>query len=165
MSPPRPLWQSVLGLCSALVCCFGVAAIGAFGSMNAPSFYTQLQQPSWAPPAWLFGPVWTVLYALMAVSVWRVWQLAVPGKSGRAVLWFSGHLVLNGLWSWVFFAWQAGGWAMVNITALWLSIALCMRLFWPISRAASLLLLPYLAWVTFASVLNWAMWRLNPGLL
>lgn len=165
MSTPRPLWQASIGLLVALSVCYGVAAIGAFGSLNAPSFYAQLQQPSWAPPAWLFGPVWTLLYTMMAVAVWRVWQLAVPGKSGRAVLWFGWHLVLNALWSWVFFAWQAGGLAMLNIVALWLSIVVCIRLFWPISRVAALLLVPYLAWVSFASVLNWAMWQLNPTLL
>lgn len=165
MSASRPIWQSILGLPVAIAVCYAVAAIGAFGSMNAPSFYAALNQPSWAPPAWLFGPVWTALYTMMAIAAWRVWQLRVSGHSGPALVWFAVQLVLNGLWSWVFFAWQSGGWALLNILALWACIALCIRLFWPISKWASLLLVPYLAWVSFATVLNWAMWRLNPGLL
>ncbi len=156
---------SLLVLLGCVLLCYGVAAAGAAGSMSAPSFYRQLAQPDWAPPAWLFGPVWTLLYTMMAVSLWRVWRKRGFSGSRTEVALFLAQLLLNGLWSWVFFAWQEGGWAMLNIVGLWVLIAICIQRFWRIDRFAAWLLVPYLAWVSFASALNLDLWLRNPGLL
>lgn len=144
---------------------FSIAAIGAVGSASAPQIYAQLNQPSWSPPAYLFGPVWTVLYLMIAVSFWLI--AIQPHSDNRSVALrvFTVQLVLNGLWSWTFFAWQQGALALVNIILLWLFIVWTMKLNKPLNKWASYLLAPYLAWVTFATVLNWAMWHLNPEML
>jgi tryptophan-rich sensory protein len=147
-----------------LVLCFGAAA---FGSQFAPgSWYAGLRKPDWTPPSWLFGPVWTALYTMMAVSAWRIQRRGrkVPGLAGPArlaLIAFLVQLVLNALWSWIFFGLRQPGLALIEIVALGLAIAACIRLFHPIDRPAALLLLPYLAWVTFASVLNGALWWMN----
>ena len=157
--------QQALGLIASLVLCFSASFIGAMGSFQAPVFYAQLIQPEWAPPAWLFGPVWTVLYAMMAVAAWLVWRQGGVLANRKALAWFVWQLVLNSLWSWVFFAWQMGPASFINIMLLWLSIVITMWLFWPVSRLATALLVPYLLWVSFASMLNFAMWQLNPDML
>lgn len=157
--------HQLIGLVGWFMLCFAAAYVGAMGSFQAPTFYAQLTQPDWAPPAWLFGPVWTVLYAMMAVAVWLVWRQG-GGKQNRAALvWFIWQLALNALWSWVFFAWQLGLASFINIGLLWLSIVITLWLFRPVSRLAAWLLLPYLLWVSFAAFLNFTMWRLNPTLL
>ena len=154
-----------LGLVGWLSASLATGAIGGFASVNAASFYGQLLQPSWAPPAWLFGPVWSVLYILMGVSAWLVWREHGFRGAGAALAIFSAQLVANALWSWLFFAWQQGAAAFAEIAVLWLLIAVTIRVFWPINRAAAILLVPYLAWVSFAAALNLALWRLNPAIL
>ncbi|MDZ7789051.1 MAG: TspO/MBR family protein [Xanthomonadales bacterium] len=153
------------GLLAWLALCFAVSVVGAVASLEAPSFYAQLAQPGWAPPAWLFGPVWTVLFAMMAVAAWLVWQQGGFSRRRVALTLFLVQLAFNALWSWLFFAWQLGGLAFVDIVLLWLSIAATIAVFWRTSPVAGILLLPYLAWVSFAAALNLAIWRLNPGLL
>lgn len=150
------------GLAGWLLLCFAVAVLGAVASSAAPAFYAQLDRPGWAPPASVFGPVWTVLYALMAVAAWQVWRLR--GWVAPLGL-FVAQLVANGLWSWLFFGWRLGGPAFADIVLLWVLLAATLAGFWRIRRSAGLLLLPYLAWVTFAAALNWAVWQRNPGLL
>lgn len=157
--------HQLAGLIGCLLLCFAASYIGAVGSFQAPTFYARLTQPDWAPPAWLFGPVWTVLYAMMAVALWLVWRQGGIRANRKALAWFVWQLVLNSLWSWVFFAWQMGPASFINIMLLWLSIVITMWLFWPVSRLAAALLLPYLLWVSFASLLNFAMWQLNPDIL
>lgn len=137
------------------------AAVGALGSAQAPVFYAQLDQPAWAPPAWLFGPAWTVLYLLMAVAAWRV---ARAGRS-PALLVYLVQLALNALWSWLFFGWRMGAAAFACIVVLWLLIAATIVLFRRIDRLAATLLLPYIAWVSFASALCFSIWQRNPALL
>ena len=157
--------KSVLGLVGWLALCFAVSAVGALGSMNAPAFYGQLVQPSWAPPPWLFGPVWTLLYAMMGVAAWLVWRAGGWAKNRLALSLFLIQLALNGLWSWLFFAWQLGAWAMADIAALWVLILLTLIAFWRVRPWAGMLLLPYLLWVGFASALNFNLWQNNPFIL
>lgn len=141
-------------------------AVGAVATADAGSFYASLDRPLWAPPSWLFGPAWSVLYVAMAVAAWLVWRS--PGDSAlrrTALQLFAAQLALNALWSWLFFAWNRGGAAFIEILLLWGLIAATLVAFWRIKPAAGILMLPYLCWVTFASVLNWALWRANPGIL
>ncbi len=164
-SPARALPVQLAALASWIVLCFAAAAVGAIASAQAGSFYGQLARPAWAPPGWLFAPVWSVLYLAMAVAAWLVWR-AVPARSARGALaLFVAQLVANALWTWLFFAWRLGGWAMAEIVVLWLLLAATLVSFARIRPLAGLLLAPYLAWVTFAAALNFWLWRANPGLL
>jgi translocator protein len=139
--------------------------VGAVASANAPEFYAQLARPAWAPPAWLFGPVWTLLYLLMAIAAWLVWrERGFRGATFPLGLFFA-QLALNSLWSWLFFAWHLGALSVVEIVILWLLIAATTVAFWRVRPLAGALLLPYFAWVTFAAALNYAIWQLNPQLL
>ena len=157
--------KQALGLAGWLLVSFVVGGIGSVASIDAAGFYGQLTQPSWAPPAWLFGPVWTVLFVLMAVSAWLVWRKHGGRGADVALKLFAAQLVANALWTWLFFAWQQGGLALAEIAILWLLILATMLAFWRLHRLAALLLLPYLAWVSFAAALNLALWRLNPTVL
>jgi tryptophan-rich sensory protein len=136
-----------------------VAVVGGWASASAATQYAGYALPSWAPPAWLFGPVWTVLYAMIAVSGWVVWRRAgwVPPAHGMYI----GQLVLNMLWTPLFFGAGRLALAFAEILLLLASIAATTALFARISRLAALLLVPYLAWVAFASALNFAIWQLN----
>lgn len=160
-----PLSKQLFGLVAWLAASFAAAAVGALASVNAGTFYQQLLRPSWAPPGWLFGPVWSVLYLAMGVAAWLAWrERGLRGMGGAAVLFFS-QLAVNALWSWLFFAWRQGGVAFAEVLVLLALIAATLVAFWRIRPLAGALLLPYLAWVTFASALNLATWRLNPQLL
>ena len=141
---------------------FAAAALGAIASADAPTFYGQLSKPSWAPPAGVFGPVWTVLYCLMAISVWLAWRTR-PGH--KVIALFCVQLAVNALWSWLFFAWHQGALAFAGVVLLLALIAATMRAFWRSSRIAAMLLAPYLLWVGFATALTWAVWQRNPALL
>ena len=145
-----------------LAASFAAAALGAVATRQAPEFYAQLARPDWAPPGWLFGPVWTLLYALMGIAAWRVWRRA---GFGTAIHLFLAQLALNALWSWLFFAWRLGAAAFGEILLLWLLIAATVAAFFRIDRPAAALLVPYLAWVSFAAALTYAVWRANPRLL
>ncbi len=157
--------RQTLGLLGWLALSFGIAALGAFASKDAGTFYGALAQPSWAPPAWLFGPVWSLLFVAMAIAAWLVWRTPPQPARTRALVWFVAQMAANALWSWLFFAWRMGGGAFVEIVLLWLLIAGTLAAFWCIRRSAGLLLAPYLLWVTFAAVLNWVLWRANPTTL
>lgn len=164
--PARPLhWPA---LACWLVLTFIFAAIGAFATAQAGEFYGQLDRPSWAPPASVFGPVWTVLYALMAVAAWRIHRTAGPaGIAGvrPELTLYVVQLVLNALWSWLFFGWHRGALAFVELLVLWLAIAATIVAFGRRDRLAGLLLLPYIAWVSFAGALCYSIWQRNPGVL
>ena len=155
----------ILGLAGWLAISFVAGFVGAVASINAPDFYRELTRPEWAPPASVFGPVWTVLYAAMAIAAWLIWRNHNNSLRRIALTLFGVQLVLNSLWSWLFFAWQQGGMAFVDIVILWVLIVAMLGIFWRISRVAAALILPYLLWVSFASVLNWSIWQLNPNLL
>lgn len=157
--------MQVAGLAGWLVLCFLAAALGSVGSMEAPSFYGQLQQPGWAPPPAVFGPVWTLLYTLMAISAWLVWRQGGFKANTLALGVFLAQLALNALWSWTFFAWQQGALSLANIVVLLALIVATIVLFWRVHRWAAALLVPYLLWVGLATALNFTLWRLNPGIL
>ena len=136
-----------------------VAAAAAVGSMFMPgAWYASLAKPSWTPPNAVFGPVWTVLYVMIAVAGWLVWR---AGDRGLALAAWAVALVLNASWSWLFFGRQAMGLAFLDIVILWCAIALFVAAARRSSALASLLFVPYLVWVTFAAALNLAIWRLN----
>lgn len=152
-------------LLALLAVTFAAAAIGAAGSVAAPDFYGALAQPSWAPPPSVFGPVWTVLYLMMAVATWIVIRrLGWPGARPLVLLYLL-QLAVNALWSWLFFRWQLGAVAFVEIVLLWLLVAVLLQRYWRASRVAGVMLVPYLAWVTFAGVLCYTLWQRNPALL
>ncbi|MCH8501176.1 MAG: tryptophan-rich sensory protein [Aliidiomarina sp.] len=158
--------QQFIGLLAWLALLFVVAAVGSLGSLNAPNFYAELSVPSWAPPGWLFGPVWTTLYTMMAIASWLIWrEYGFSATSKRAHLANFVQLALNMLWSWLFFAWYFGAVSFIEIVFLWLAIVLTIIQFWRLNRVAAVLLVPYLAWVSFAAVLNFSIWQLNPGVL
>lgn len=144
---------------------FVAAAVGAWASATAPSFYAELSQPEWAPPAWLFAPVWTTLYALMAIAAWIVWRTHGFAAARGALVLFVVQLAFNALWSWLFFTWRRGALAFVEVLILWLLVAATLIAFWRLSKLAGALLVPYLAWVGFAAVLTFAIWQRNPSLL
>ena len=159
-------WQSqAFGLVGWFLLTFAAASVGVITSARAASFYGQLTQPPWAPPAWLFGPMWSVLYVLMAVAAWLVWR--DHGFSGAqfALGVFVGQLVANALWSWLFFVLRRGALSVAEIVVLWLLILATILAFWPLHRLAALMLVPYLAWVSIASALTWSLWRANRAVL
>lgn len=164
-SLPLSVSRQAIGLLGWLVLTFATAAIGAIASANAGAFYAELTRPSWAPPGWLFGPVWSTLYALMGVAAWLVWRAHGFAGARSAYVVFVTQLAANALWSWLFFVWRQGGLAFAEVLLLWCLIVAILVLFSRISTLAAALLLPYLAWVTFASALTFTVWRLNPGLL
>lgn len=157
--------KQVLGLVGWFAASFSAAAIGGLASVQAGEFYGQLVQPSWAPPSWAFGPVWTALYALMAVAAWLVWRRGGMRANRTAFTLFFVQLGLNALWTWLFFAWRLGGLAFAEILVLWVLIVATLVAFWRVRPIAGALLIPYLLWVSFASVLNYSVWQLNPQVL
>lgn len=154
--------RQIFGLFLWGALCLGVAALGALASIEASEFYAGLTKPDWAPPGWLFGPVWSTLFAMMAVSAWLVWRQGGFAANKTALGFFLGQLAFNALWSWLFFAWHLGGPALADIGAMWLLIAATIVTFWRTSKLAGLLLVPYLVWVSFAAALNYSVWQLNP---
>jgi tryptophan-rich sensory protein len=154
LRPARSWWAlPAFGLAVAVA-----AAIGGLGVAGTATEYNSLRQPAWAPPSWLFGPVWTVLYAMIAVSGWLAWRRAGFTKP----LWlYATQLVLNAIWTPLFFGAGRYGLAFAEIVLLWLLIGATVLSFRPIHRAAAWLLVPYWAWVTYASALNLAIWLLN----
>lgn len=162
--PRRSKPAQVLGLLAWLGLVFVVAAVGALASGEAAPFYAQLIKPGWAPPAAVFGPVWSVLYALMGISAWLVWR----ERDTKLVAWplslFIAQLVANALWTWLFFAWHFGAAAFGDVLLLLVLIVLTLTAFYKVSRWAALLMVPYLAWVGLASALTWSVWQANPAL-
>ncbi|MEM6381901.1 MAG: TspO/MBR family protein [Pseudomonadota bacterium] len=143
---------------------FGLCFVAALsGSVFRPGeWYRQLNKPSWNPPDWLFPVAWTALFAMMAISAWLVYRQA--GLQGAGLLALSAwlaQLALNALWSAIFFGARRMDLALIEVAALWLAIVWTIVLFWPISTLAGALMLPYLAWVSFAAFLNWTLLRIN----
>lgn len=160
-----PVFSQILGLFGWLLLTFAAAAIGGFASSSAGAFYEQLVRPAWAPPGWLFAPVWSALYLLMGVSAWLVWRIG-GFRGARAILsLYVVQLAANALWTWLFFVWKMGAMAFWEILGLWVLILATMIGFWRMRPVAGALLTPYLAWVTFACALSYATWQRNPGLL
>lgn len=155
---------SALALAAFVVICLAAAGLGSLFTapqVAAGGWYDTLDKPFFTLPASLFGPVWTVLYLAMAVSGWLVWRGAGFSRARVAMALFGAQLTLNFLWSVVFFGLRAPGLGLVEIVVLWAAILATILAFRPISRVAALLLVPYLAWVTFATALNAGIWLLN----
>ena len=149
------------GLVAWLAVTMVAATLGALASMNAAERYAALTLPSWAPPPWVFGPVWTVLYAMMGIAAWRVWlDHGWQGARGALSLYLF-QLVINALWTWLFFGWELRGWATAEVFLLLGMVAVLQVQFTRLNTLAGRLLLPYLAWVSFASILSYSVWRLN----
>jgi translocator protein len=148
-----------LALVVLLILGFGVAGLGGLATApSIPNWYANLAKPSWTPPRWIFGPVWSVLYLSMAVAAWLVWR---QGEATMPMGLFGIQLLFNAAWSWLFFGLHSPGAAFVDIVLLWTAIVATTIAFGRRSTLAGILFLPYLAWVSFAAVLNFAIWRLN----
>ena len=154
-----------LALAGWLLLTAAAGALGALASIDARDFYASLERPGWAPPAGVFGPVWTLLYLLMAVAAWLVWRERGFARARGALGLFIVQLGANALWSWLFFAWHRGAWAFADILVLLVLIVATLVAFWRIRKVAAVLLIPYLLWVMFATALNYSVWQLNPRLL
>lgn len=151
----------VLALVVCILICFAAAAIGGiWTSRSVGTWYKEIEKPSWNPPSWVFGPVWTALYLMMGISLWLVWRERAPALPLGL---FAVQLVLNAAWSGLFFGLRLPGAAFAEIVLLWLAIVGTVLTFRPIAPVAAYLLLPYLGWVSFAAVLNFTIWRLNAG--
>lgn len=145
-----------------MLLCYGSAGIGSFFTdPSIPTWYASIQKPWFNPPNWIFGPVWTLLFTMMGVSLYLIWVNGFNKKTIPALSVFGIQLILNTLWSILFFGLMSPFYAFVEIIFLWLAIALTIKEFLKISRNAGLLLVPYIVWVSFASVLNFYVWILN----
>jgi tryptophan-rich sensory protein len=152
-------WLALLGFIALVFLAGGIG--GAATATSVGTWYPTLAKPSWNPPSWVFGPVWSTLYLLMAVAAWRVWRHVEHPERRPALAWFCGQLGLNALWSVLFFGLRSPGLAFAEVLVLWAAIVATLVKFARIDRPAALLWLPYLAWVSFAAVLNGTVWWLN----
>ena len=150
---------TVLGAAGWLILTFAAAALGARFLPDA--WYRALKKPSWNPPNSVFGPVWTILYLLMAAAAWLVWRQYGIAGAIAPLGFFVLQLALNAAWSWLFFGRHEIAAAFLDILVLWAAIFATMLLFWRLVPVAGILLVPYLLWVSFAAVLNGTIWRLN----
>jgi tryptophan-rich sensory protein len=153
-SPSHQWW----GLAGFAVAVLAVAVVGSVAAADAGQQYLSLSRPSWAPPSWLFGPVWTVLYILIALSGWLVWRQI---GFGREIAVYAIQLIFNAAWTPLFFGGDRFGLAFADIAVLWVLIGVNIVLFWRVSKPAAWMLVPYWAWVSFAGALNLAVWQLN----
>ncbi len=157
---PSPA-RSVLALAGWLAVAFAAAVLGGF--FLPGEWYARLQKPAWNPPNWIFGPVWTALYTIMAVAAWLVWKRGGFAAQRLALSLFLLQLGFNALWSPLFFGLRNPGLAFADLVLLWLTLLAAAAAFWKTRWVAGALLVPYVAWVTFAGALNFAVWRLNPS--
>lgn len=151
--------QSVLSFVVWLLIPFAAATVGA--RFGPGEWYAQLAKPAWNPPGYVFGPVWTILYAMMGIAAWFVWREHGPAEAKLSFGLFFAQLILNACWTYLFFGLQAPGLALMEILLLWVFILLTLVAFWRIKPLAGVLLIPYLGWVTFAATLNYQLWVLN----
>ncbi|MFH1200390.1 MAG: TspO/MBR family protein [Candidatus Micrarchaeota archaeon] len=171
---PRPLRKlpaiherakqfSWLALAGFIIACELAGIIGAvFTTPAIPTWYASLAKPEFTPPSWVFGPAWTMLYALIGTAAYLVFRQPDNGNRSSGLRLFLAQMGLNVLWSVVFFGLQSPGTAFAIIAMLWFAIAATMAYFWRVSKTATALMGPYLAWVTFAAALNFGVWLLNP---
>jgi len=157
---PNQTGRQALALAAWFVLCFAASATAVFVSTGG--WYAGLHKPPWNPPPWIFGPAWTLLYVMMAVAAWLVWREGGWKARRLALVFFLIQWLLNALWTPLFFGMHRSGLAFADIIVLWLALAVTLRLFWQASKLAGVLLVPYLAWISFAAALNNAIWRMNP---
>ena len=160
---PRNRLVDLIGLAFFVALCLGIGALGAaVVNTSVDTWYADLAKPAFTPPDGVFGPVWTLLYVLMAIAAWRVWRAADRDTRRGPLTLFALQLALTLGWTVVFFGLQKIGAALATIVVLDVGVVVTTLAFRPIDRWAGLLMLPYLAWVAFATVLTIAIWRLNP---
>jgi len=152
--------RSASALAGWLPLCFLAAGLGGF--FMPDEWYAALRKPSWNPPGWIFAPVWTALYTMMAVAAWLVWKRGGFAAQRRPLALFLVQLALNAIWTPLFFGLHWPAVAFVEIVLLWLAIAATLAAIRRVSRVAAWLLAPYWAWISFAAALNFTLWRLNP---
>lgn len=158
---PKANWDLV-GLFAFIILCLAISGIGgAITATSVDTWYQALEKPPFNPPDWVFAPVWTTLYILMAIAAWRVWRRRSSEVTGKAFVVFAVQLGLNLAWSFLFFGLQRIDLALFEIVILLCAIITNMIMFWRIDRLAGLSFLPYAAWVTYAMVLNASLWLLN----
>ena len=151
-----------IGLVVFIVLCLGAGGLGAMATTpEIEGWYKTLAKPSFNPPDYIFGPVWTTLYVMMAVAAWIVWKPEGLRAAATPLALFAVQIGLNIAWSWIFFGMHQPGWAFMEILVLWLTIIATTVAFFRSSLMAGWLMTPYLAWVSFAAVLNFAIWRMN----
>jgi tryptophan-rich sensory protein len=158
-SAPNRTGRQILALFGWLILCLAASGTAVFVSTGG--WYSDLHKPSWNPPTWVFGPVWTTLYVTMAIAAWLVWRQGGWKRQPISLGLFLLQWLLNVLWTPLFFGLHRPGFAFAEIIALWVVLAATLRCFWRVARPAALLLVPYLTWVSFAAALNFAIWRLN----
>ena len=158
MTTPQKIGAFLLSLIIPLA----VGGISGFFTVSAiPGWYQTIQKPSWNPPNWVFGPVWTTLYVLMGIAMYLIWTQPRTEQRQRALYLNAAQLILNFFWSLIFFNLHAIGWALIEIIILWVVIVQTMFVYDRVYKPAAWLLLPYIVWVTFATILNGAIWWLN----
>lgn len=153
--------KNVIALAISLGAVVVASTLGGLASATSAEDYRRLEQPSWAPPSWVFGPVWTVLYTMMAVAAWLVWRSGPWSQTRPALTAYGAQLVLNAGWTPLFFGLGWRGIAFAELSVLWLILVGTVVLFFRRTAVAGWLLIPYLAWSTFALCLNFAVWQLN----
>ncbi len=138
------------------------ATSGFFTVTGVDSWYQTINKPSWNPPNWIFGPVWTTLYVMMGIALFLVWKEDISTELKKiAIAFFIVQLILNFFWSFIFFNQQQPGWALVEIIVMWFFILLTIFAFAQVNKTAAWLLVPYISWVSFATILNYTIWQLN----
>jgi tryptophan-rich sensory protein len=151
--------KKIVGL---IIWIFICSLAGIFGAQFEPgSWYELLQKPAWTPPNWVFPVVWPILYVMMGISAWMLWKMEEVSLTDTEFTWFFMQLILNALWSWIFFGMELIATGLAEIFLLWVALIFTLFLFWHRNRTAGLLLVPYLLWVSYASALNFAIWQLN----
>ena len=154
--------RQLVSLAISILVCFAAAGVGSLLTRPAiEGWYSALRKPAWTPPNWIFGPVWSLLYLAMAVAAWLIWRKAGLSSAKLPLTLFGLQLLFNVGWSAIFFGLRLPGAAFAEIVVLWLLILATTAVFWPLSRLAGALMVPYLLWVTYAVALNLAIWRLN----
>ncbi len=156
-------WNALAMLVLFVGICLAVGGFGAiFTSGPVRDWYPMIHKPSWNPPSWIFGPVWTVLYLMMGTAAWLVWRRRNTADINSALILFTVQLILNAAWSPLFFGLKNPLAGLLDILPLWAAILTTLIFFWRISPAAGGLMVPYWLWVSFATALNFALWKMNP---
>jgi translocator protein len=155
--------NNILKLVIAVAIPIAVGAISGFFTVTGvQSWYQTINKPSWNPPNWIFGPVWTTLYVMMGIALYLIWKSDSSDMLKKtAIILFAVQLTLNFFWSFIFFNQEQPGWALVEIIVMWVFILVTIFAFAQVSKPAAWLLVPYISWVSFATILNYTIWKLN----